>query len=51
MEWQEYQTMLINEGQLDLRDVATRNKLSEQREKFFNNESLDTIEGFIPKSN
>ena len=51
MEWQDYQTMLINEGQLDLRDVATRNKLSEQREKFFNNESLDTIEGFIPKSN
>ena len=38
-----YQTMLINEGQLDLRDVATRNKLSEQREKFFNNDSISKL--------
>mgnify|MGYP001330145033 CR=1 FL=1 len=49
LEWQDYQTMLINEGQLDLRDPSTRKRLASEREKFFDNEKLEPIKGFIPE--
>lgn len=47
-EWQAQQTMLINEKQLSLMDADSRKYLQAEMEKFFNNESHDTAEGFIP---
>ncbi|MDG2141398.1 MAG: oxidative damage protection protein [Gammaproteobacteria bacterium] len=47
-EWQAQQTMLINEKQLSLMDADSRKYLQTEMEKFFNNESHDTAEGFIP---
>jgi Fe-S cluster biosynthesis and repair protein YggX len=47
-EWIQLQTMLINEKQLNMMDIAARNYLSEQREKFFNNEEHEHAEGYIP---
>ena len=48
-EWQELQTMLINEKHLNLRDAQARKYLSEQREKFFDNAPVDRAEGFVPQ--
>ena len=50
LEWQDLQTTLINEKHLDLRDRDARYYLTEQRERFFNNEEVDRAEGFTPKS-
>lgn len=47
-EWQALQTMLINEKHLDLRDPDARKYLSEQREKFLDNEAVDRAEGYVP---
>ena len=47
-EWQELQTMLINEKHLSLIDPDARTYLSEQRRRYFNNESVDRAEGFVP---
>lgn len=47
-EWMQLQTMLINEKQLNMMDIASRNYLSEQREKFFNNEEHEHAEGYVP---
>lgn len=47
-EWQRVQTMLINEKQLSLIDPQARSYLSEQMEKFLNNEAIDEIEGYLP---
>ena len=47
-QWKSHQTTLINEKHLDLSQVENRSWLLEQMEKFFNNESHDTAEGFIP---
>ena len=47
-EWLKHQTMLINEKQLSLMDADSRKYLQSEMEKFFNNESHDTAEGFIP---
>ena len=47
-EWLKLQTMLINEKRLNVRDPATRSYLSEQMEKFLNNEATDHIEGYTP---
>lgn len=49
-EWVKLQTMLINEKQLNMMDIAARNYLSEQREKFFNNEEYEQAEGYVPPS-
>ena len=48
-EWQTLQTMLINENSLDMRDPKSRKYLTEQREKFLNNETTDRAEGFVPQ--
>jgi len=46
--WQAVQTMLINEKHLDLRDPEARRYLSEQRERFLDNDEVDHAEGFVP---
>ncbi|AZZ94050.1 oxidative damage protection protein [Hahella sp. KA22] len=48
-EWLQHQTMLINEKRLNLMDPDTRTYLTEQMEKFLNNENFDAAEGFVPK--
>lgn len=50
LEWQELQTMLINEKALDLRDPEARKYLTEQRERFLDNEDTDHAEGYVPKT-
>ncbi|MGB0997097.1 MAG: oxidative damage protection protein [Pseudomonadales bacterium] len=47
-EWQELQTMLINEKHLSLIDPDARTYLSEQRRRYFNNEPVDRAEGYVP---
>ena len=47
-EWQELQTMLINEKHLRLMDPEARKYLSEQMWRFFNNEEVDRAEGYVP---
>lgn len=47
-EWQNLQTMLINEYHLSLRDADARKYLSEQRKRFFDNEEPDKPSGYVP---
>ncbi len=47
-EWLKLQTMLINEKRLNVRDPDTRSYLSQQMEKFFNNEETEAVEGYVP---
>ena len=47
-EWQEKQTMLINEKHLSLMDKDARNYLTDQMHRFFNNETTDEAEGYVP---
>ncbi len=49
-EWMEHQTMIINEKQLNMMDIGARTYLTEQREKFFNNEDFEQAEGYVPPS-
>jgi|TARA_B100000315_G_scaffold189432_1_gene179256 Fe-S cluster biosynthesis and repair protein YggX len=46
-EWQAAQTMLINEKHLSLIEPEARRYLSEQMERFFNNEPIDHAEGYV----
>ena len=46
-EWQQLQTMLINENHLSMRDAKSRSFLMEQMHKFFNNEPHDRPAGYI----
>ncbi|WLQ11903.1 oxidative damage protection protein [Hahella aquimaris] len=48
-EWLQHQTMLINEKRLNLMDPDARTYLTEQMDKFLNNENFDAAEGFVPK--
>ncbi|MCR9260000.1 MAG: oxidative damage protection protein [Pseudomonadaceae bacterium] len=52
LEWQNLQTMLINEKHLKLLDPDARKYLSEQMWLFFANEEVDRAEGYVapPKS-
>ncbi|WP_027848961.1 oxidative damage protection protein [Marinospirillum minutulum] len=47
-EWMAHQTRLINEKRLKVFQPEARSYLQEQMEKFFNNEALDEIEGYVP---
>ncbi len=47
-EWQSLQTMLINEKHLSLIEPEARKYLSEQRARFFNNETVDSADGYVP---
>jgi Fe-S cluster biosynthesis and repair protein YggX len=46
LEWQDLQTMLINEKHLNLREPDARKYLTEQRTRFFNNDAVDHADGF-----
>lgn len=48
--WLDYQTMLINENNLNLFEESSQVYLKEQMEKyFFSDNDLDQIKGYIPK--
>ena len=47
-EWQDLQTMLINEKHLNMMDKDSRKYLNEQRDKFLAGEKVDHAEGYIP---
>ncbi|PAV26569.1 Fe-S cluster biosynthesis and repair protein YggX [Tamilnaduibacter salinus] len=47
-EWQNEQTMLINEKHLNMMDPFARKYLKSQMEKFLDNEPFDQAEGFVP---
>lgn len=47
-EWLSYQTMLINEKQLNLMDMTARTYLAEQMQRFFSNADIDEVEGYVP---
>lgn len=49
-EWTALQTRLINEMQLNMINAKDRKYLSEQLERFLNNESTDEAEGYAPES-
>ncbi len=46
-EWQEHQTMLINEKHLNMMDKESRKYLSEQRDKFLSGDETDQAEGYV----
>ena len=48
--WLDYQTMLINENNLNLFEASSQSYLKEQMEKyFFAEDDLDSIQGYTPK--
>lgn len=47
-DWMQFQTMLINERQLNMMDMGARTYLSEQMDKFFSGQETDTVEGYVP---
>ena len=47
-EWQELQTMLINEKHLNMMDKEARRYLNDQRDKFLAGEASDKADGYIP---
>ena len=49
-EWQDLQTMLINEKHLNMMDKEARKYLNEQRDKFLSHEEVDQAEGYVPKT-
>ena len=49
-EWQDLQTMLINEKHLNMMDKEARKYLNEQRDKFLSGEEVDRAEGYIPQN-
>lgn len=49
-EWQELQTMLINEKHLSMADREARAYLTEQMWRYFNNEDVDRAEGYVPEN-
>ena len=46
-EWQQLQTMLINESHLSMRDSQARSYLIDQMQRFFSNEQHDRPTGFV----
>ncbi len=46
-QWQELQTMLINEKHLNMRDKGARQHLNEQRDKYLAGDEIDRAEGYI----
>ncbi len=47
-EWQQHQTMLINEKHLNMMDPDSRKYLQEQMQKFFENGDFEQAEGYVP---
>ena len=48
-EWQNVQTMLINEHHLSMADRQARAYLSEQMRRFLADEEYDKPEGYVPQ--
>ena len=48
LEWQELQTMLINEKHLNMMDKEARKYLNGQREIYLNGGEVDRAEGYVP---
>lgn len=48
-EWQDQQTMLINEKHLSMMNPEHRKYLQEEMEKFLSNEAYDRAEGYVPE--
>ena len=48
-EWQNLQTMLINENQLDLSNKENRKWLNDQMERYLNNADYQKPSGYIPE--
>ncbi|MXW54665.1 MAG: oxidative damage protection protein [Gammaproteobacteria bacterium] len=46
-DWQELQTMLINEHHLSMQDFEARRYLMAQMKKFFDNEEVDRPSGYV----
>ncbi len=49
-DWMKHQTMLINEKHLNMMNLDDRKYLSEQLDKFLNNEQYEQAEGYVPES-
>ncbi|MBL4584147.1 MAG: oxidative damage protection protein [Pseudomonadales bacterium] len=49
-EWQNYQTMLINEKQLTMAKSADRKFLAAEMDKYFANEAVEVVQGYVPPS-
>lgn len=47
-EWQQHQTMLINEKQLSMMDPESRKYLQAEMDKFFAGQDYDQAEGYVP---
>jgi Fe-S cluster biosynthesis and repair protein YggX len=47
LEWQDQQTMLINEKHLNMMDKADRKYLNEQRDLYLAGVAIDKAEGYI----
>ncbi|MCZ6711160.1 MAG: Fe(2+)-trafficking protein, partial [Gammaproteobacteria bacterium] len=47
-EWQAAQTTLINEKSLSMIEPEARKYLSEQMERFLDNQPIDQAEGYVP---
>ncbi len=50
MDWQNHQTMLINEKHLSLVDPEARKYLQQEMDKFLSGEEYDQAEGYVPPS-
>lgn len=49
-EWQQHQTMLINEKHLNMMDAESRKYLQGEMDKFLAGEDYDLAEGYVPPS-
>lgn len=49
-EWQQHQTMLINEKHLNMIDAESRKYLQQEMDKFLAGEDYDLAEGYVPTS-
>ncbi|MDC3332991.1 oxidative damage protection protein [bacterium] len=49
-DWQQHQTMLINEKQLNMMDPEARKYLQEQMDKFMTGGDFEQVEGFVEES-
>ncbi len=47
-EWQQHQTMLINEKHLSMVNPEARKYLAEQMERFLSNADVEAAEGYVP---
>lgn len=50
-EWQDLQTMLINEKHLNMMDKEARKYLNEQRDIYLSGGEVDRAEGYVPEDN